>query len=58
MSNQIKFCSCPMCRRGKHTKYGSSMVRRGIRTDRQQTKVKLKNGATDLDNRFSIPYTD
>ena len=57
MANHIKFCSCRMCRAGRHTKYGSYIVQAAIRKNRRKTKADLKQGK-ETNQIVSVPYTD
>jgi hypothetical protein len=56
---QLKFCSCRMCRYGRHRPYGKFLVRQTIRRGRRITKSLLKQGRyNELPDPISVPYTD
>jgi hypothetical protein len=56
---QLKFCSCRMCRYGRHRKWGKFIVRHTIRRGRRITKHLLRQGRYDeLPSKISVPYTD
>lgn len=57
MSNVIKFCSCRMCKRGKHTKTSRFYSKIAMRRLRRETKVALRQGR-EPERLISIPYTD
>jgi hypothetical protein len=57
MPNHLKFCGCPRCRSGMHTKSGGKMVKRVVRRSRRTAKVKLKKGE-EPEPKSSVDYTD
>lgn len=57
MSNHFKFCSCPYCRRGMHSKYGSKSMKKLIRKVRRLAKQQLKQGE-EPEPKHSAGYTD
>lgn len=57
MSNHMKFCSCQACKRGRHSKFGKTIVRQITRRFRRLTKQSLQKGE-DPPKIISVPYTD
>lgn len=58
MANHLKFCGCPNCRRGKHTKAGGAIVRAVVKKTRRKVKAALKRGETDIPKAAGVEYTD
>ena len=55
----LKFCSCRMCRAGRHSKYGKAMIKRARKHGRQLVKSLIKSGKYDIiPDKLSVPYTD
>lgn len=44
MGNHMKGCSCRRCRSGMHTKYGSKLLQKLIRSARRKAKEALRRG--------------
>jgi len=42
MGNHMKGCSCRRCRSGMHTKYGSKLMQKLIRSVRRRAKETLR----------------
>ena len=62
MSNHLKFCSCRMCRAGRHSVGGKTTIKRVVRSNRRKVKTALRSKAPDADEKIptavSVPYTD
>lgn len=57
MSNVMKFCSCRMCKFGRHKKSQKFHNKFLMRRLRRETKVALRQGR-EPERIISIPYTD
>jgi hypothetical protein len=57
MGNHMKGCGCRRCRSGMHTKWGSRVLKRFIRSFRRTAKQALRRGEEPPPAR-SIGYTD
>lgn len=63
MSANKKFCSCRMCKWGRHRFWAQGIIRRASKGVRRRNNVRLKKLNPDeimdkIENDISIPYTD
>jgi hypothetical protein len=57
MGNHLKGCGCRRCRSGMHTKSGSKLLQKIIRSTRRASRQALRRGEEPPPTK-SIGYTD
>lgn len=57
MGNHMKGCGCRYCRRGMHSRYGSKLMQKFVRSVRRVVKVALRRGDEPPPTQ-SVGYTD
>ena len=56
---ELKMCSCHMCKRGRHSKWGNFILLHSRRKYRRKVKRLLKQGKwEEAPVAVSVPYTD
>jgi hypothetical protein len=55
--SHLKFCSCRACRRGRHSNYGKSLIRRANRKLRYDAKRAIRTEREPMRS-VSVSYTD